>query len=79
MTTNSPSFYPVRIVADSTNSDGWIAKLISSPKPELAGKIAFIANLSSVIQELVPGQLWEALPISQTDKYWIVQLTARIS
>ena len=72
----TPTLPLVRIIYDSDNTDGWIAKLVSS-NPELAGKIAFIANLDSIIQDLMPGQLWNVIPIEQQATYWKVQLTQR--
>ena len=79
MTTSLP--LSVRIVADSSNSDGWVSKLLPSSTVQDTdiGKIAFIANLNSTIQELVPGQVWEASLISAHPTYWIVQLLSRVS
>ena len=78
MSTPIPTI-PVRIVLDNRNSDGWISRLLATPEPALAGKVAFISNLNSTIQELEPGQIWDAMPVEQNDRYWTVQLVARRS
>lgn len=66
----------VRIIFDSTNTNGWISRLLSADSA-LSGKIAFIANLDSTIQDLQPGQVWEIMPVEKHSTYWKVQLLAR--
>jgi hypothetical protein len=72
--------YPsCRIIHAPTSKDGWIAKTI----PE--GKVAFIANLSSTIQELAAGQVWSyalvySKPVStkpRASNYIVIQLIAK--
>lgn len=58
----------VRIILDPANRDGWISKAIKT------GRIAFIANLDTKIESLVPGQVWEAILIADGPRYSRVNL-----
>ena len=71
------TIHTVRILQDDRNRDGWIAKLLSSDAT-LSGKICFIANLDYTIQDLYPGQRWEAQAVEQTERFWLVNLTSRL-
>jgi len=67
----------IRIVQDTTNRDGWSARLLSSDD-KLSGKVCFIANINYTIQDLMPGQIWNAQLIQDRSNYYTINLTSRL-
>lgn len=67
---NIDSSFTVRIIRDSNNKDGWVVRILAS------SKVGFIRNIDSVIEQLNPGQLWEATLIEERDKYAIIDLAS---
>ena len=67
----NPDIIHVRIVRDLNNKDGWVARMLTS---EGSGKIAFLKNIDSLIQDLVPGQLWTATLLEERQKFSIIHL-----
>lgn len=67
-----PDTFTVRIVRDMNNKDGWVARTLADSNN--SGKIAFIKNIDSLIQDLMPGQLWFASLIEEKPKFSIINL-----
>lgn len=58
----------VRILRDYANRDGWSIRTIPD------NDLGFITNLSQVIEQLDPGQIWEATLLDDNSKYKIFNL-----
>lgn len=57
-----------RILRELSNQDGWIARQIPN------NRVAYIRNLSSIILDLDPGQVWTGNIIKSLDRYDLITL-----
>lgn len=71
-TTTLAETFSVRIVRDLNNKDGWVARALTNDSSN--GKICFLKNIDTLIQDLVPGQLWDASLVEEKPKFAIINL-----